>query len=108
MRFSGADLRAILAGQHSTIDVRDGNGGPKMISVPVDLALKGIDIDKYFGVGSRVRIRYIAPITERCRLNAGSQTTKPVRSDGALGIRLVGQLLGSPRTLREFISTSRL
>lgn len=101
MQFSGADLRGILANQRAAIDVRDHNGGPVALGVPVVRAVKGIDLERYVGVGNRSRIRYLRPMPAEWSLNLGSKTTHPVRADSSCTIYGFGQLMGNSRTLRE-------
>jgi hypothetical protein len=91
MLFSGAELRAKLAEQDGPIDVRDQNGGPAMLGVPIALALKSIDLEKYVGVGSNARIKKLRPLTQMCELNAGSHTVVRMRDRQ-------GVIIGAPKS----------
>jgi hypothetical protein len=101
MQFSGPQLRAILANQRDGLDVRDQNGGPVMVRVPVARALRVLDLERYVGIGNRARIRYLRPAVSTRGLGSGSQTTREVRADHSCTRFGPGQLMGNSRTLRE-------
>ena len=101
MQFSGVALRGILAVQRDVLDVRDQNGGPVALGIPAVRAVKGIDLERYVGVGNHSRIRYLRPMPAEWLLNLGSKSTRPVRGDGTGKYYGAGQLMGNPDFLRE-------
>ena len=101
MQFSGAALRGILANQRDALDVRDSNGDPIMLRVPVARALKDVDLERFVGIGNRTRVRYLRTVATTWTLNSGSRSTRTVRADGSCRTYGAGQLMANSRTLRE-------
>ncbi len=120
MQFRGEQLHRILISQTNPVNFCDASGvvlatlpNPKE-SIAELASSSGYTLEEFhaylqsgfYGVGSKRRIRYIqatSPNVWGAGWRGGSRTTRPLRADASCGRYTEGQLMGSPRALREHI-----
>jgi hypothetical protein len=79
MLFDGEELRQIVSLTPNKIELRSEHGRCyRMLSIAEALAL---DLDLFIGIGNRRRIRFLRRRSQKFAVNAGSHTTRRLKSD---------------------------
>ena len=84
MLFDGQELREIISRTPGAIELRNEHGR-RCRSVSSTEAL-GLDLEVFVGIGNRRRIRFLRSRTQVYIPNAGSHTTRRLKSEAGVNI----------------------